>query len=302
MGAPDPRTEGTSAKAMYAADLEKAKKHWAYRPVMKPAVPSIANSQTPIENPIDAFILAGLQSKALAPSAKADKVTLLRRATFDLHGLPPTEKEVDAFLADDSPKAFEKIIDRLLASPRYGERWGRHWLDLAKYAETKGRSDNGRDMRYLWAWTYRDWVIRSLNEDLPYDQFLLRQMAADKLDLPDRRELAAMGFLTLGNRFGNNQNDIIDDRIDLIGKATMGLTLACARCHDHKFDPVPTKDYYSLHGVFNSCNEPREGPPLVEIKETPTYRDFQRQLATREAALDGFREKVERDLAAAWRG
>jgi hypothetical protein len=302
MGAPDPRTEAISAKAMYAADLEKAKKHWAYKPVAKPEVPSIANRQSEIGNPIDAFILAKLTEKGLTPSPRSDKVTLLRRATFDLHGLPPTEKEVTYFLADDSATAFEKVIDRLLDSPRYGERWGRHWLDLAKYGETRGRSDNGRDMRYLWAWTYRDWVIRSLNEDLPYDQFLLRQIAADKLNLPDSRELAAMGFLTLGNRFGNNQNDIIDDRIDLIGKAMMGLTLACARCHDHKFDPVPTKDYYSLHGVFNSCNEPREGPPLVEIKDTPLYRDFQKQLATREAALDGFREKVERDLAAAWRG
>jgi len=325
MGAPDPRTEGTSAKAMYAADLEKAKKHWAYKPIVKPRVPVISESvistsvisnrsggvERPLNtdslitddsNAIDAFILTKLTEKGLTPSPRADKVTLLRRATFDLHGLPPTEREVAYFLADESPNAFEKVIDRLLESPRYGERWGRYWLDLAKYGETKGRSDNGRDMRYLWAWTYRDWVIRSLNEDLSYDQFLLRQIAADKLNLPDQREMAAMGFLTLGNRFGNNQNDIIDDRIDLIGKATMGLTLACARCHDHKFDPVPTKDYYSLHGVFNSCNEPREGPALAEIKDTPAYRDFQKQLATREAAVDAFREKVERDLAAAWRG
>ncbi len=322
MGAPDPRTEATTAKAMYAADMEKARQHWAYRPVTKASVPVISRSviskQSDAEswfrtdllntdslitqNPIDAFILAKLAAKNLSPSPRADKVTLLRRATFDLHGLPPGEKEVNDFLDDASPNAFEKVIDRLLASPRYGERWGRHWLDLAKYAETKGRSENGRDMRYLWAWTYRDWVIRSLNEDLPYDQFLLRQLAADKLNLPDSREMAAMGFLTLGNRFGNNQNDIIDDRIDLIGKATMGLTLACARCHDHKFDPVPTKDYYSLHGVFASCREPAEGPPLVEPKESNSYRDFKNQLATRETALENFREKIERELAAEWRG
>jgi len=302
MGAPDPRTEATSAKAMYAADMEKARQHWAYRPVVKPSVPEIQDPKSEIKNPIDAFILAKLVAQGLSPSPKADKVTLLRRATFDLHGLPPGEKEVNDFLDDASPDAFEKVIDRLLASPRYGERWGRHWLDLAKYAETKGRSDNGRDMRYLWAWTYRDWVIRSLNEDLPYDQFLLRQLAADKLNLPDSREMAAMGFLTLGNRFGNNQNDIIDDRIDLIGKATMGLTLACARCHDHKFDPVPTKDYYSLHGVFASTREPSEGPPLIEVKQTPSYRDFLNQLATREGALAAFQDKVERDIAADWRG
>ena len=302
MGAPDPRLEATSAKAMYAADMEKARQHWAYKPVVKPAVPEIRDPKSEIENPIDAFIFEKLAAKNLSPSPRADKVTLLRRATFDLHGLPPGEKEVNEFLDDSSPNAFEKVIDRLLASPRYGERWGRHWLDLAKYAETKGRNDNGRDMRYLWAWTYRDWVIRSLNEDLPYDQFLLRQLAADKLNLEDKREMAAMGFLTLGNRFGNNQNDIIDDRIDLIGKATMGLTLACARCHDHKFDPVPTKDYYSLHGVFASCREPAEGPPLIEPKETPAFRDFKSQLASRESALESFREKIERELAADWRG
>ncbi len=302
MGAPDPRTEATSAKAMYAADMEKARQHWAYKPVVKPPVPEsrIANDES--RNPIDAFILEKLTAKNLSPSPRADKVTLLRRATFDLHGLPPSEKEVNDFLDDSSPNAFEKVIDRLLASPRYGERWGRHWLDLAKYGETKGRNDNGRDMRYLWAWTYRDWVIRSLNEDLPYDQFLLRQIAADKLNLDDKRELAALGFLTLGNRFGNNANDIIDDRIDLIGKATMGLTLACARCHDHKFDPVPTKDYYSLHGIFASTREPSEGPPLIEPKETPSYRDFKQQLAAKEAALAAFQDKVERDIAADWRG
>jgi hypothetical protein len=321
MGAPDPRTEATSAKALYAADMEKARQHWAYRPVVKPSVPVISRSviskQSGVEswfrtdslntdslitqNPIDAFILAKLLEKGLSPSPRADKVTLLRRATFDLHGLPPTEKEVDDFLADGSSNAFDAVVDRLLASPRYGERWGRHWLDLAKYADTRGRADNGRDNRYLWSWTYRDWVIGALNEDLPYDQFLVRQMAADKLDLSDKRDLAAMGFLTLGNRFGNNQNDIIDDRIDLIGKATMGLTLACARCHDHKFDPVPTKDYYSLHGVFSSSTEPGEGPVLEEPKETPLYRDYQQQLAAREGAVVAFRAKVEQDLGGDWR-
>jgi hypothetical protein len=301
MGAPDPRTEAVSAKAMYAADLEKAKKHWAYRPVVKPEVPALPNSQSPTENPIDAFIGAKLLEKGLTPAAKADKVTLLRRATFDLHGLPPGEKEVNDFLADESPTAFTTVVDRLLASPRYGERWGRHWLDLAKYADTRGRTENGRENRYLWSWTYRDWVIRAFNDDMPYDQFLLRQIAADKLDLADKRDLAALGYLTLGNRFGNNANDIIDDRIDLIGKSTMGLTLACARCHDHKFDPIPTKDYYSLHGVFNSSIEPREGPVLEEPKETPLYRDYKNQLAAREAAVTAFREKVEDEMGANWR-
>ncbi len=311
MGAPDPRTEGTSAKAMYAADMEKAKQHWAYKPVVKPSVPVISNQPgagnaspitdsliTDYSNPIDRFILAAMQPKGLSPSKRADKVALIRRATFDLHGLPPTMKEVDDFVNDRSANAWPSLIDRLLASPRYGERWGRHWLDLAKYADTRGPSQQGRENRYLWSFTYRDWVIRAFNEDMPYDQFLLRQIAADKLNLADSRDMAAMGFITLGNRLGNNINDIIDDRIDLIGKSTMGLTLACARCHDHKFDPIPTKDYYSLHGVFNSCNEPREGPTLEPVKDTPAYRNFLAQLGERETALSNFTEKVERELAA----
>jgi hypothetical protein len=296
MGAPDPRTEGATAAHNYAAEQEKAKKHWAYKPVTKPAVPSVDDPQHWAQNDIDRFILAGLQSKGLAPSAKADKVTLLRRATFDLHGLPPTEKEVNDFLADESANAFATVVDRLLASPRYGERWGRYWLDLAKYADTRGPQNQGRDNRYLWSHTYRDWVIRAFNEDMPYDQFILRQIAADKLDLTDKSDFAAMGYLTLGSRFNNNVNDIIDDRIDLIGKSTMALTLGCARCHDHKFDPIPSKDYYSLHGVFASCTEPKEGPVVEEPKDTPLYRDFKKQLAERQSALSNFVEKVEREL------
>ena len=303
MGAPDPRTNGVSAKAMYAADMEQAKKHWAYKPVVKPAVPEPADPERWAQNAVDKFILTSLQAKSLATSPRADKVTLIRRAMFDLHGLPPTQKEVDEFVSDQSANAWANLIDRLLASPRYGERWGRYWLDLAKYADTKGRIDNAPDLRYLWSWTYRDWVIRAVNEDLPYDQFILKQIAADKLNLDQPRDLAAMGYLTLGNRFGGNSpNDVIDDRIDLIGKSTMALTLACARCHDHKFDPIPTKDYYSLHGVFNSCSEPKEGPPLEPIQETTGYKDYLRQLAEREAALAGYEEKIERDLIAETRG
>ena len=303
MGAPDPRTEGVSAKAMYAADMEQAKKHWAYKPVVKPAVPEPADPDRWAQNAVDKFILASLQAKSLATSPRADRITLIRRAMFDLHGLPPTQQEVDEFVNDPSANAWANLIDRLLASPRYGERWGRYWLDLAKYADTTGPVNNGRDNRYLWSWTYRDWVIRAVNEDLPYDQFILKQIAADKLNLDQPRDLAAMGYLTLGNRFGGNSpNDVIDDRIDLIGKSTMALTLACARCHDHKFDPIPTKDYYSLHGVFNSCSEPKEGPPLEPIQETTGYKDYLRQLADREAALAGYEEKIERDLIAETRG
>jgi len=178
------------------------------------------------------------------------------------------------------------VIDRLLRSERYGERWGRYWLDLTKYSDTKGRIGQNEDPRYLWSYTYRDWVIRALNEDLPYDQFVLQQIAADKLDLgDDKRTLAAMGFLTLGNRFNNQINDIIDDRIDTTFKATMALTVGCARCHDHKFDPIPTRDYYSLHGVFNSSTEPKEKPLLEASTNSLAYQSFLHELTMTEAVV-----------------
>jgi hypothetical protein len=299
MGAPDPRTEAASARQVQTADLENARRHWAYKPVERPPVPSLDGAAaTWAQNDVDRFIAAAMAPKGLSPSKPADKTTLLRRATFDLHGLPPTVEEVKAFVHDLAPDAWSKVIDRLLASPRYGERWGRHWLDLAKYADTSGRAEQGRDNRYLWSWTYRDWVIRAWNEDLPYDQFLMKQIAADQMDLPDKRDLAAMGFLTLGNRFGNNANDVIDDRIDLLGKSTMAMTLACSRCHDHKFDPIPTRDYYSLHGVFSSSAEPREGPIVHEPGDTPLHREFLRQWQARQDAVDAFVDKIERGLKA----
>ena len=194
-----------------------------------------------VKNPIDAFVLAKLEEKGLAPSPPADRRTLIRRVSFDLIGLPPTPEEVEAFVADPSPDAYEKLVDRLLASPRYGERWGRHWLDVARYADTKGYVFT-EERRYPYAYTYRDYVIRAFNDDLPYDQFIVQQLAADRLPPgDDKRPLAALGFLTLGRRFLNNQPDIIDDRIDVTMRGLLGLTVACARCHDHKFDPIPTR-------------------------------------------------------------
>jgi hypothetical protein len=170
---------------------------------------------------------------------------------------------VKEFLEDKSPQAFVKVVDRLLASPHYGERWGRHWLDTARYADTTGDRDNNgtRDYRYAYAWTYRDYVIKAFNDDKPYDQFILEQLAADKLPdvAKDKTRLAALGFITVGERFGNN-NDVINDRIDVVCKGFLGMTVTCARCHDHMFDPIPTKDYYALHGVFASTIEPKEKP------------------------------------------
>ncbi|WP_063816400.1 PSD1 and planctomycete cytochrome C domain-containing protein [Pedosphaera parvula] len=299
MGAPDPRTTVETSQHSYKVDFDKAKQHWSFQPVRKPSIPDAQDSQNWAQTPIDKFVLATLSTKNLSPSQKADKVTLLRRATFDLIGLPPTPKEVDEFLADDSSDAFAKVVDRLLASPHYGERWGRYWLDLAHFSDTRGTQGNNRDERYPYAYTYRDYVIRAFNEDLPYDQFLIQQIAADKLDLgEDKHALAAMGFLTSGNRFNNQINDIIDDRIDIIGKSTMALTVTCARCHDHKFDPIPTKDYYALHGVFNSSTEPKEEPLIEKPRNSAAYQAFQTEYTARKAAAQEFRDEMGKKLKA----
>jgi hypothetical protein len=296
MGAPDPRDKGVGAGHNYAIDWDKARKHWAYQPVHKPSVPQTPDKSHWAKTPIDRFILEKLKLQNLTPSPPADKVTLLRRATFDLTGLPPTAKEVDAFLKDKSTKAFEKVVDRLLASPHYGERWARYWLDLAQYGDTRGPLGNGRDNRYIYAYTYRDWVVKALNDDMPYDKFLRLQIAADKVPNHRPRDLAAMGFLTLGQRFNNSQNDIIDNRITILCQSTMAVTANCARCHDHKFDPIPTKDYYSLHGIFASSTEPKEGPLLEKPKDTPAYREYVKELKVRQNAYDDFRISTANDL------
>lgn len=272
MGAPDPRV-GTSAVKIASTS---GKKHWAWQPVRKPAVPEV-NDSTWCKTPIDHFIVSKLEEKELKPNPAADKRTLIRRASYDLLGLPPTPAEVDDFLKDESPDAFEKVVDRLLASPHYGERWGRHWLDVARYSDTKGQVRRQReDANYPYAWTYRDYVIRSLNEDKPYNQFILEQIAADKLPATAKNpaNLAALGFLTVGERFMGMQNDVINDRIDVVTKGFQALTVTCARCHDHKFDPIPTKDYYSLHGIFASCTEPQIEPVISKITSSPEYNDY----------------------------
>jgi hypothetical protein len=234
---------------------------------------------------MDRFILAKLTAAQLAPSPPADRRTLIRRASYDITGLPPTAEEVDGFANDPSPDAFEKVVDRLLASPRFGERWGRYWLDVARYADTKGYIFT-EERKFPYSYTYRAWVIAALNEDLPYDQFLIQQIAADQLPLgDDKRPLAAMGFLTLGRRFLGNIHDIIDDRIDVVTRGTMGLTVGCARCHDHKYDPVPTADYYSLYGVFASAAE--KELPIAE--GSPEYL---KELHAREEEFNGFLTKA----------
>ena len=256
MGAPDPRVSGGGSKLTGLND--KARAHWAYQKVKTPAVPQVKETSW-VRTAVDSFVLARLEQNGMQHSPPASKEALIRRATYDLIGLPPTPEEVQAFVSDTSPKAFEKVVDRLLASPQYGERWGRFWLDSARYSDTTGYEGNiqGMAYRYAHAWTYRDYVIKAFNDDKPYDQFLMEQIAADKLPVSERdpSRLAALGFITVGKRF-QNPNDTIDERIDALSKTTMGLTVACARCHDHKFDPIPTADYYSLHGIFASTIEP----------------------------------------------
>jgi hypothetical protein len=294
MGAPDPRSEKSSAK--YGPDAEKARSHPFFNPVKPVPVPAVTR-QDWVKTPVDAFVLAKLEANAMQPSPPADKRTLIRRATFDLLGLPPTPEEVDAFLADKSPDAFNKVVERLLQSPHYGERWGRYWLDVARYGDTKGDVIRNRENRFLYSYTYRDYVIRAFNEDKPYDRFLIEQIAADRLPLgEDKSALAALGFLTLGNKFNNDANQIIDDQIDVITRGTMGLTVACARCHDHKFDPITMKDYYALHGVLNSSAEPPEPPLLKPVQRDAAFAEFEKAKAAAEAELARFRAENERSL------
>jgi len=273
-------------------DLKTKKQNfWTFQPIVKPKVPYVKNEAW-CYNTIDRFILAKLEEKNMLPALPAHKEILLRRAYFDLIGIPPTPKQIEDFIQDNNSNAFEKIIDRLLADPGYGERWGRHWLDTARYSDTTGTVNNVRldDYRYAYAWTYRDWVINAINNDMPYDQFLKNQIAADKITDNSKENLTALGFLTVGQRF-NTKDDIINDRIDVIGRGMLGLTIVCARCHDHKFDPVTAADYYALKGVFNSITEPKEGPIVSGDMNSTSYKEFVDKLTELEkSAYKGFYE------------
>jgi hypothetical protein len=292
MGAPWPEqiAKGSSTVA------EARAHHWAFQSVRKPPLPAVRRRDW-AKTPLDLFILAKLEQNGLEPAPSADRRTLIRRATLDLIGLPPTPDEVEAFVNDPAPDAWEKVIDRQLASPRYGERWGRHWLDVARYADTKGYVFQ-EERRYPFAYTYRDYVIRAFNDDLPYDQFVIQQLAADRLPLgEDKRPLAAMGFLTLGRRFLNSKPDIIDDRMDVVMRGLQGMTIGCARCHDHKFDPIPMRDYYSLYGVFASSIEPKDLPVLTTPDPTPAYLAYEKERQTLEQAVKDFEEKNKEELS-----
>jgi hypothetical protein len=257
MGAPDPRLASGGRKPPDSRiDIAKGREFWAFQPPKPPPVPAVKSEW--VRSRIDAFILDALEKKSLKPVGDADKRTMIRRAYFDLTGLPPTGDEVEAFIADGSPQAFEKVVDRLLASPRFGERWARHWLDLARYAETTGKTVN---FNYPHAWRYRDYVIDAFNKDKPYDQFVKEQLAGDLMSTDDPKtraeRLIATGFLAIGPKTLNERNglqfdDLADEQIEVTTQAFLGITAACARCHDHKFDPIPQKDYYALAGIFRS--------------------------------------------------
>ncbi len=250
--------------------------HWAFQPIRETRPPA---ADDPWLTKIDRFIVAGLRKKGLSLSAPVSRIKLIRRATFDLTGLPPKWADVEAFVNDSAPDeiAFGRVIDRLLASPEYGERWGRHWLDLARYADTQGGSAIGF-IRFPFSYTYRDYVIGAFNADVPYDRFVVEQIAADQLGLEESDPAqAALGFLTVGHQY-RNRHDRIDDQIDAISRGLLGLTVACARCHDHKFDPIPTTDYYALHATLASSRPPNELPLVGEPEIPESYRE---QLAVR---------------------
>jgi hypothetical protein len=266
-GAPDPRTRDARAvAARKALDLEEARRFWSFRPLSDPAVPP-----APGLTPIDAFLAARWPEKGLVPAGPADRRTLIRRATLDLTGLPPSPEEVDRFLADASPDAFAKVVDRLLASPHYGERWGRHWLDVVRYADTAGDSS---DFPVPQARRYRDYVIDSFNRDTPYDVFVREQIAGDLLppEGADRYgRIIATGYVAMARRFGVRPESAhpltIEDTLDNLGRTFLGLGLSCARCHDHKFDPIPTDDYYALYGIFQSTRYPYPGSETTKYQK-----------------------------------
>ena len=307
MGLPFSPTPLVAVKADAAHDTPKspaeAKSFWSFQPVKRPEVPAVKRREW-VRNPVDAFILAKLEDKGFQPAPPASKVQLLRRAYYDLTGLPPTPAEVDAFVADESPDAYEKVVEKLLASPHYGEKWGRHWLDLVRYGETNSyERDNAKPN----AWRYRDYVIRSFNEDKPYDQFVREQIAGD--EMPEAKESAAPVVATGYYRLGiwddeptdpvQSRYDALDDVVATTGQVFLGLTIDCARCHDHKIDPIPQKDYYKLLAFFHNINHFRNGGPTDEAPVVDdaagreAYEQRVAELAQQRKQIQGLIEETE---------
>ena len=268
LGAPMPTNGATATPAKAGFQISaKDRAHWAFQPVKRPEVPN-ASSRKPGSNPIDAFLRARLRAKGLSPNPRATKRELIRRAYYDLTGLPPSPGEVEAFLADDSPRAWENLIDRLLASPHYGEKWGRHWLDLVRFAESNSYE---RDNPKPHAWRYRDYVIRAFNSDKPYDQFVREQLAGDEFGEPADDSIIATGFYRLGIWDDEPADkelaryDGLDDIVTTTGQVFLGLTIDCARCHNHKIDPIPQQDYYRFLAFFHNVSAYENSGPKVEV-------------------------------------
>ncbi|MFM9963881.1 MAG: PSD1 and planctomycete cytochrome C domain-containing protein [Planctomycetaceae bacterium] len=296
MGAPFPQAPKPGVRT-------RDPNHWAFQPPTDPPVPQIKNQKSKIENPIDCFILSKIEAEGLSPAPRADKRTLIRRVTFDLTGLPPTLAEIDAFLADDSHDAFTTLVDRLLESPRYGERWARHWLDVVRYADSNGLDEN---VCHGNAWRYRDYVVAAFNADKPFDRFVIEQLAGDLLpfanEAQQHEQLVATGFLGIGPKVlaetdeAKMRMDMIDEQLDTTGRAFLGLTLGCARCHDHKFDPIDAADYYGLAGIFKSTQSMRKYTKLAEWHEnllpsaaaTAMQADYDAKLSAKKLAVTDF--------------
>ncbi|MBK8177400.1 MAG: DUF1553 domain-containing protein [Planctomycetes bacterium] len=303
-GAYWPKSQAPQAAGARTMDVASQLDFWSLQPLTRPALPGVRDGQWP-KGDIDRFVLARLEHEGLAPVGPADKPTLLRRASFDLTGLPPSPEEVAAFVADDGPDAFAKVVDRLLASPRYGEAWGRWWLDVARYGEDDCRSLDpmGRGLNpYPFAYLYRDWVVQALNDDLPYDQFTEQQLAADLVD-DDRRaaRLPALGFLGLGPWLYDNgmvevtRADERHDRVDALSRGFLGLTISCARCHDHKYDAISTEDYYGIAGVFK--NTVYREYPLVPRSIVEEYEKKKKRLDDQQKLLGEHERRESQQLA-----
>ena len=297
-GATDPRRATRPVAKADSIDIEAGRKHWAYQPLKAPALPKVTDAAWPT-NDIDRFILAGLESAGLQPGADAEKIILIRRLYFDLIGLPPTPEEIARFVDDKSPEAYENLVDRLMKSPRFGERWGRHWLDVVRYAESM--SLRGRLLKH--AWRYRDYVIEAFNDDLPYDQFLTQQLAGDLLETSSvdaqRRNLIATTFLVMGDALLENQNksqldmDIVDEQLDVIGKSLLAQTIACARCHDHKFDPIPTSDYYAMAGIFKNIQGLKHANVSTNMEiPLPILEESKRELEIHSSAVTKLQSEI----------
>jgi len=293
-----PVTPVTPVTAADAADAPSLT-HWAFAPIRRPELPGTRDPRR-AGSQIDRLIAARLAAAGLAPSPPADARTLVRRACYDLTGLPPTAKDLRALEQGERDLAFAGLIDRLLARREYGQRWARHWLDVARYADTTGYQESSQP-RYPFAWTYRDYVIRSFNQDTPFDRFIVEQLAADQLELADeqRWKLAALGFLTTGPRFNYNRHEEIDDRIDVVTRGLLGLGVACARCHDHKYDPVLMDDYYGLYGVFASSREPSYArlPQIGQSRgKFARYRKFREVIRKRRRSLELLTSRTHRKV------